>query len=583
MRYLILFIFGFTTLLFSGCSDENSQAVFGAHPDNWYNDHPGNIAYSIASFVAECGSCHGLDLMGSGDAPSCFSTSFNGNSCHPGGPVPPHPLDGSFLNADSHGPVAKSDLTVCQACHSNKPTGGPGSNPQFNVGIFGNGCEDCHGLNYAHPSTWAGPGTRFHYSAGNIQQACTLCHGAALDGVGGVASSCYGCHAEVVNFTLDCTYCHGMPPDGVNGIDHGTVADISAHDVCVTCHGMKESDVVIGTFSNVANYALFDYQTDTIGDHWDGNINMNSDTGYDELLYGCTTAGCHGLAGHTLSDSGLPVVLGAYGAGGVAPHTIGQDWLLPNPPNPDGHVAAVDATCVSCHTLTGGGQDPACQDCHVKGDPLVLLDCTSCHSAPPNTDSIVEADRPDRQAAHNEHDGFTASTMDCSACHQGGGTGELSHYDRLPDGTTPDYPADVVLASSFNSLSLGVATYINGGQTCSGVNCHGGLITPNWYTGSIDVNTDCTDCHSSGTSEANSYNSGKHTKHVALYSCTVCHNTDKLATNHFTDLENPAQWLDTAGETIDGGATSIPETNYIEGTKSCSPDTSVCHDTRTWE
>ncbi|MEN8232027.1 MAG: hypothetical protein ABFR35_05030, partial [Thermodesulfobacteriota bacterium] len=117
MRYLILLIVLFTTPLFLGCSDENSQALFEAHVATWYNDHPGNIERSFASYIAECGNCHGLDLMGSGGAPSCFSATFNGNSCHAAGPAP-HPLDGSFLGADSHGPVAKSDLTVCQACHS---------------------------------------------------------------------------------------------------------------------------------------------------------------------------------------------------------------------------------------------------------------------------------------------------------------------------------------------------------------------------------------------------------------------------------------------------------------------------------
>jgi predicted CxxxxCH...CXXCH cytochrome family protein len=515
--------------------------------------------------------------MGSGGAPSCFSTTFNGRSCHPGGPIP-HPIDGSFLDADSHGPVAKSDLTVCQACHSDNPTGGPGSNPQFNVGIFGNGCEDCHGANYAHPNTWAGPGTRFHYSAGNIQQACTLCHGAALDGVGGVASSCVGCHVEVVNFTLDCTYCHDQPPTVSHAtspaLTEPTVADIMLHDVCVTCHGMKES-AAGGTFSNVANYALFDKLTDIIGDHWDGNINMNSDTAYNVATGGCDAAGCHGgTAPYTLSLSGLPVVLGAYGVG--VQHPIGQDWLLPS-----GHVAVADAACLSCHTLAGGGQDPACQDCHVQGDPFVLLDCTSCHSTPPSTASTVETDRPDRQGAHNEHDGFTTSTQDCSACHQGGGTGELSHYDRLPDGTTPDYPADVVLATSFDSNSHGAATYSNGGRTCSGVNCHGGLITPDWLTGSIDVNSQCTSCHSEGTLEANSYNSGEHKKHLVDlgYTCTDCHNTTKLAINHFTNLANPTEWLDTAGETVDGGTTSIPEGDYDEVTNSCTP---ACHGTETW-
>ena len=182
-----------------------------------------------------------------------------------------------------------------------------------------------------------------------------------------------------------------------------------------------------------------------------------------------------------------------------------------------------------------------------------------------------------------------------SACHQGGGTGELSHYDRI-DQITPDYPADVVLASGFNSNINGPATYEDNElqidwQTCSGVSCHGGLITSNWYTGSIDVNTDCTNCHSAGTadrvnSEYNSYYSGEHTKHVdgeSLF-CTECHNTTELVKTHFTDLVDPTQWLDTAGATIGGAGTSIPDTaggerNYDELTNSCSP---ACHGTETW-
>lgn len=569
MRYLVLLIVLFTTPLFLGCSDENSQALFEAHVATWIAEHPGNIVYSTASYITECGNCHGLDLRGSGNSPSCFSATFTGNGCHAAGPVP-HPLDNSFGDAANHGPVAKADLTVCQACHSDNPTGGAGSYPQFNVGIFGEGCETCHTPGYAHPDTWAGPtNDRYHYSAGNIQQACTLCHGAAL-------TSCNECHADaVVDFTLTCssssTRCHVMPPDGVNRIDHGTVADISDHDICLTCHGMKES-AAGGTFSNVANYGLFDKQADVIGDHWDGNINMNSDTGYDQLLFGCTTAGCHGLAGHILSDSGLTVELGAYGDGNV-PHPVGQDWLLPT-----GHVAAVDATCVPCHTLAGGGQDPACQDCHIQGDPLVLLNCTSCHSEPPGTAFTVEADRPDREGAHDKVANLTASTMDCSACHQGGGTGELSHYDRI-DQTTPDYPADVNLVLSLNSISPD-ATYDTVGRTCSGVSCHGGQITPDWLTGSLDVETQCESCHSQVISEANSYNSGEHDKHVndPTIFCTDCHNTTNLATNHFTNLANPAQWLDSAGATIGGGATSIG--TYDDTTNSCSL---TCHgETRTW-
>ena len=586
---LLVFIL-FTALITGACSDENSNAVFGAHPADWLDAHPGNIEYGIDNFIAECGICHSLDLRGTPGAPSCYSASYNSNSCHASGPVP-HKLDGSFLDENNHGPLAKSDLTLCQACHSDNPTGGPGSNPQFNVGInsaSGTGCESalCHSTNMAHPDTWAGPSNdRYHYSAGNIQQACTLCHGAAFAG-----SNCIDCHAETTDFTLDCNACHDLPPTGTT--DHSTitdpgptVADIGPHNVCATCHGVKES-AGGGEFSNNANYALFNKTTDTIGDHWDGNINMNSDTDYvrSSSTGGCDTAGCHdGLAPHTLPTSSYPLELGAYGVG--APHDTDLDWLLPA-----GHVASFDATCIPCHTLAGGGQDPACEDCHVNnlGNNPILANCVSCHAEPPNLASTNTADRPNRQGAHNDHDNFTASTLNCSACHDGGGTGELSHYDRS-DQTTPNYPAEVNLLASFNSNNHGSANY--SGATCSGVNCHGGLTTPSWLTGTLNVNTQCTNCHQRDTvgGEDNSYTNPddkSHTYHLGnpdgvSITCTSCHNTTKLATTHFTNLGNPAQWLDSPGSTIGGSGTRINDGNYTDSNNSCTPQ---CHsgDTETW-
>ena len=580
MRSLILLIVLFTSPLFSGCSDENSQALFEAHVATWYADHPGNITYGIASFIAECGNCHGLDLRGSGGAPSCYSATVNGNSCHAAGPVP-HPVGEDKFLYDEHGLMAKKDLTLCQACHSDNPGGGAGSNPQFNVGIDsqgGTGCEACHPANYAHPPIWAGPDNdRYHYSAANIHKACTLCHGAAL-------TSCLECHNEVVNFTLDCTACHALPPASHATIaaSEPTVADITAHDECLTCHGMKES-ATGGTFSSSANYTLFDKNTDTLGDHWDGNINMNSDTDYirNAGTGGCAAAGCHGVdAPYTLPVSGWPLELGAYGAGGGVAHPLGQDWLLPT-----GHVVAAGADCFNCHALAGGGQEPACQDCHINGDPLTTPSCTSCHTEPPATASIDPLDRPDRQGAHDKHDNLTPSTFDCYACHQGGGTGELTHYDRN-DQTTPNYPADVVIAANFYSNNPGNATYTYipaGGGTCAGVSCHGGLTTPNWLTGSLNPDAQCTNCHQSSSvgNELNSYSSGLHNFHIndEGVTCTECHNTTKLATSHFTNLANPGQWLDSAGLTIDGGTTEIPEGDYIEGTQSCNPN---CHGQENW-
>jgi predicted CxxxxCH...CXXCH cytochrome family protein len=470
--------------------------------------------------------------MGSGGAPSCFSASFDGLSCHAGGPVP-HPMDGTFLTGSVHGPVAKADLTFCQICHGE--AGGAGSNPRFNVGIDSQGstgCEACHPVNAAHPAVWAGPtANAFHYSAGNIQAACTLCHGTTLDGVGGAvgAVSCLGCHAAPFDGTLDCTFCHGTPPTGI--LNHVSASAITSHDVCTVCHGMKESTAG-GSFSQTANYPLFNKATDTQGDHWDGNINMNAATGYNETNFGCDTALCHGNdAAHQLSDSGLPVVLGVYGAGG-APHPVDAAWLLPS-----GHVAAADATCLSCHVEDGSGTAPSCLSCHTNGNPLTVMACASCHSAPPNTASTALVDRPDRAGNHNVHDILTADTTTCAACHSGAGTNTLNHFD-----TTE--PANVQFLATYNAASA--ASYNSTADTCSNVSCHGGVTTPDWNTGTINVygggTAGCQQCHKA-SGETNSYVSGEHSLHlgVSFIDCLSCHDIAVLQTgiagnSHFSGL-----------------------------------------------
>ncbi|WP_020675252.1 hypothetical protein [Geopsychrobacter electrodiphilus] len=175
------------------CHVFNTSPPFTFHPADWTNPYVNHRGYGAQTDL--CKNCHGASLQGSTVAPSCFSTSYNAQSCHAAGPgLAPHPLDGSFLIGSTHGPVAKADLTMCQACHGQ--AGGPGSNPRFNRGIVsqgGTGCEACHGEYLAHPSNWEGyDGPTFHGTAGNMQNACTLCHGANLEG--GSGPSCASCH-----------------------------------------------------------------------------------------------------------------------------------------------------------------------------------------------------------------------------------------------------------------------------------------------------------------------------------------------------------------------------------------------------
>jgi len=259
-----------------------------------------------------------------------LASAFLLNACAEPNPDAPtggiHLLDGSYLAGSQHGPDAKKDLTACQACHGE--AGGPGSNPLFNLGIDsagGDGCESagCHEPTFAHPQDWAGVNSTFHYSAGNIQDACTLCHGVGLDGGGGaIGTSCLGCHDSATELTLDCTACHNYPPDGtihfgtISGVDHSAILTTTAskwHIECTNCHGMSES-AAGGGFEPDTNYSLFDQTTDTNGDHWDGNIQMNSDVGYNSSTFGCAVF-CHNNddTQDPMSGSALPVELKSFG------------------------------------------------------------------------------------------------------------------------------------------------------------------------------------------------------------------------------------------------------------------------------
>ncbi len=553
--------------LLTGCSDSNSDAPTDVHPDItvWYQQH--RTATTLATFVDDCGGCHVVNGPAPGVVPpSCFSSSFRGLSCHADGPGnAPHPLTDAFLNG-GHGKLAKADLTFCQKCHSNNPNGGPGSNPVFNVGISagpngGGGCEQCHPAGAAHPVPWAGPGTAaapntvFHYSAGNIQAACTLCHGTNLDGAAsvGVGPSCQTCHAETTNFTLDCTACHGFPPSGTVGtkvsgeggvlVDHTTpvTVPLSSHDQCGVCHGVKNSDSSsTGTLNARGNYKLFDKATDTIGDHWNGNINMNDDTGYDQNTFTCSF-NCHSTATpHALpNSSNLPVQLGNYGVtspGSNPPHPLGDQWLLKSQHST--YAVNVTINCFNCHETASGGISPPCQACHQVNpilDPATALTnggCASCHNYPPDGTTPVTT-QPNRAGKHGEH--FPAFTSDCNTCHNGIGTETTAHANQSRTNPPVD-PATLSIQTVYNAKS-GTALYDNAGQTCSSVSCHGGQTTPNWYTGSLPdpasattANDYCWSCHAFGTSEYNSYNSGEHDFHVNSINklCTECHDTTVL-------------------------------------------------------
>jgi predicted CxxxxCH...CXXCH cytochrome family protein len=200
-----------------------------------------------------------------------------------------------------------------------------------------------------------------------------------------------------------------------------------------------------------------------------------------------------------------------------------------------------------------------CTTCHSSDVRTAHPNCTTCHGEPPSGTTF-----PNIEGAHSEHNalGFGTATPTCNACHN-----SAPHYNHI---------VNRAILSSFNAKSSTAIANANG--TCSSTRCHGGKTTPGWSAGIINVNTECISCHASGTTQYNSYNSGEHDTHVSKgYACTVCHNTTKLQTGHFINLETSGFEQDPAA-TIGGGSTMIGAYN---GT-SCSNNTIPCHGFRAW-
>lgn len=305
---------------------------------------------------------------------------------------------------------------------------------------------------------------------------------------------------------------------------------------------------------------------------------------------------CHGL---DFSGSGtIPSCFSCHSSGPPftpgAPHAVGQNWLLPT-----GHVAAALANnppCFDCHTQTdaGGGINPVCQDCHTAGDPLTTTGCTSCHNTPPDSLAPQGANQPNLIGRHGGHVGFTATTANCSACHNNGGTGSLSHFDRIIDQTTPNYPAEVTFLTLYTAKNGGAASYNATGQTCGNVSCHGGQTTPDWTSGNITLASDCTACHrlASVFDQYNSYSSGRHSTHAEAGghaaglgftpTCSACHIAASLpASGHFDNLDTSV----VEGDPVTTLLAGLSYNNTTDpANPTCTTNIAGCHPTinRVW-
>ena len=539
MKRIALWALVLPVLLLAGSLLGCSQSAPGAVPFNELGQHPKDwIAMHGASFSSnpdQCVTCHGSysDPLTSGGISqvSCFSGSRNGQGCHASGPGG-HPA--GWDAPGQHGrlgamapPLPQSGFAYCTVCHGSTYTNASTRS-----------CLACH-TKAPHPNRpWRGTtptGTNHIFTDGGNAPECAKCH---TNGANSTLIPTPPAPAGTAPGCFNNTLCHGSnvapphvaSPSYLAPLAHGPDAK-SNLGTCQACHATPASGAN-PRFTVVKN----------------------------NLASGCET--CH--APNTAHPTPwLPGRGTTQGTANTATHAT---------------AANIMTSCTPCHgnSLNGGNAAvaPSCMGgpnggvaCHVSSPGVTPRGCTSCHGNPPS--GTVS---PDRGFSHGSH-GFP--NVPCSACHTGAGAGTSTHGTGTPT---------VVMPSAYQAKSGGTATYTPATFTCSNVSCHGGQTTPSWRETNaanlIDVNTQCTKCHTYGTGQNNGFSSGEHNKHVngKSIACTKCHNTTTLAATHFTTLSTAAMEGPAAG-TIGGGSTSIPSANWNASTKRCGP---TCHGTETW-
>ena len=494
---------------------------------------PGNSGF------ASCQICHGSNFTGSTFVPTCL----NAAACHDTGVASPHAPKpwrrAPYTHTDT---VEAGNAPVCYQCHAYTGTANP-NNPHVppTPAPTGTapGCSNgtmCHNQAATAPhitgSTWLNAGTGFHGTdAKSDLTNCQGCHGTpgTINFNGGSApTACSTCHTA--------SKAHPTDWQGLRTINGVTITHRTSgnRDVaCAICHNTNGP----GTEPNPSAPSCFSASfTNALGQ----------------------ARSCH---------SGGPA---------AANHLIPFD----NTAHYSVNNTAFTANCGVCHAVTGTSPvsgAPLCTTCHTAGSPLAALNCTSCHASPPNGGTgAVYANIAGAHAVHIALNS-TGTPVNCNTCHNGLGTGTLNHYNRAKARVAP---GDVAFPATYNAKS-GASSFDNtAALSCSNVRCHGGQATPNWQTGTLNVNTQCTNCHVFGSSLGNpQYNSpysGRHDSNPSHRTCTNCHNITTLAVNHFTTLgttamEGPAS------------ATILPAVEY-NGT-SCNPQAgglTGCHKRENW-
>lgn len=415
------------------------------HRQKGWNTRVGHGEYVLGQpevTTDDCRGCHGKDLAGGTNAPTCYTA-----ACHMSFP---HPVPASVAGEsyapwlEHHGDYFLSqenvlDPTCATAnCHGVTLEGIPANASAAEKSI--KGCGDCH-LQVPHADGWNGVHGA-EATTGEGVGKCQSCHGETLTGVGN-SPSCYTCHDHYPAPHRDAAGAKNLLW-GTNGGHAQTVWDaaaagsttgkLAAVDAdCQQCHGatLAGNGGQPSCYSCHASYphaapGLDDAAWGTATGH---PVYLNTLPGESISEKASACSACHALSGTTkLPGSNAPACAGCHDPQQKYPHP--QGWYVPADQYGGLHGPAV---------VSGGGAEAAgcTTGCHgVDGSGgLVggISACTTCHPAYPHTDpawatNALGAGYPQHAVpiidtkstvAKDDDDYQSAGVETCAGCHLG--------------------------------------------------------------------------------------------------------------------------------------------------------------------
>lgn len=321
----------------------------------------GGIYSDNTEGLNSCKGCHGGNLTGGGETPSCLDCHEQSGENKSHRHIPSHINRDEWTFKHKHGAEYLSDKKSCAtSCHGEDLKGG----------LSGTSCTKCHNL-FPHPEGFADPDAHKEIAKKSILSCATDCHGKDLKNNIINGSNCYSCHSEGDFFNTPNTQPIPSPSlshkvnwsepteHGKHVLNNGGLYGDGVTN-CRGCHGGDLGGSQLTDMScSVCHEPLLSHL-----DRKEWTFNFKHGKNYLENKKNCTTT-CHGedLKGGLSSTS-------CTKCHKIYPHPTG--WL--DMDSNDFHLNfANKKTCATgCHAPNGDVKiDPKkCIECHGDDNPF---------------------------------------------------------------------------------------------------------------------------------------------------------------------------------------------------------------------